>query len=324
MARWVRVATVALNRIGGPTVAHNRAAIGELIAQAAAERPDIICLPETFLEQNVVYSQLSQVAESVPGPTTDRVAALAREHGCYIICPLTVVRGERYTNDAVLIDRQGQIVGSYAKMHPVVEGASFTSLEKGMTPGSDAAVFETDFGRIGMQICFDINWPASWAELKRRGAEIVFWSSAYDGGKHLNAHAWDQHCFVVSAVKSERARIIDIMGETLAITGRHDRVIAHTLNLDVALFHTDFNATQIPLIRAAYGPDVHMQVYHEEAMFTLQSNRADLAVADIIKAYGLDPLEDYLARNTLLQDAWRRGETPQGIISPYPGRRQWI
>ncbi len=323
MSRKVRVATAALLSVGGPTVEHNRERMVALIEQAAAEKPDIICLPETFLEQGVAFRNLAQVAEPLPGPTTDLAASLARKYGCYIICPLTTVRDARYTNDAVLLDRQGQIAGVYSKMHPVVEGSEFRSLEKGITPGREPFVFAADFGRIGMQICFDINWSESWAELKRRGAEIVFWSSAYDGGKHLSAHAWDQHYYVVSSVKTRHARIIDIMGEVLAMTGDHDPVVAQTIDLDVGLFHCDFNGVQIPLIRSRYGPEVTIRIWHEEGLFTLEANRRDLSMARLVEEFVLDPLPAYLDRNTRLQDAWRDGSPIPDLTPPYLGRIQW-
>jgi predicted amidohydrolase len=324
MSRKVRIATVALLGNGGPTVKDNREHIARLIEQAVAEKPDIVCLPETFLEQGVAFRELAEVAEPVPGPTTDLVAGFARRHRCYIICPLTVIHGDKYMNDAVLIDRQGQVVGAYSKIHPVVEGSAFTSLEKGMTPGSEARVFELDFGRIGMQICFDINWDTGWAELKRKGAEIVFWSSAYDGGKHLSIHAWNNHYYVVSAVKSTYARVIDIMGEVLAKTGPRSGVIAQTIDLDVGLFHTDFNSVQLPLIRARYGPEVTIRIWHEEGLFTLESNRQELSVAEIVDEFALDPLDAYLERNTRLQDAWRKGGPIPNLAPRYLGREQWV
>ena len=323
MSRKVRVATVALLGVGGPTAEHNRARIVTLIEQAAAEKPDIICLPETFLEQGVAFGDLASVAEPLPGLTTDLVAALARKVGCYIICPLTALHDGKYTNDAVLLDRQGQIAGVYSKIHPVVEGAEFQSLEKGITPGTEATVFTTDFGRIGMQICFDINWPEGWVQLKRQGAEIVFWSSAYDGGKHLSAHAWIQHYYAVSAVKSRYARIIGIMGEVLAATGTHDPIVAQTIDLDVGLFHCDFNGVQIPLIRTRYGAEVTIKVWHEEGLFTIESNDQDLSVAEIMEEFALDPLEAYLERNERLQDAWRRGLPVPDLTPRYLGRTQW-
>jgi len=324
MSRKVRVATVAMRHAGGPTVEDNRRLVCELIEQAAAERPDVICLPETFPQQGVDFQELAAVAEPVPGPTTDVVAAYARQHACYIICPLVAIHGEKYRNDAVLIDRQGRVSGVYSKIHPVVEGAEFTSLEKGITPGSEATVFETDFGRIGVQICFDICYDDGWAELKRKGAEIVFWPSAYDGGKHLSVRAWMHHYYVVSAVQSRYARIIDIMGEVLARTGQRDPVVARTIDLDVGLFHCDFNNVQIPHIRARYGPDVTIRIWHEEGMFTVESNREDLSVADIVSEFKLDPLDAYLTRNARLQDAWRRGDPIPDLTPEYVGRVQWV
>ncbi len=321
--RKVRIATVAWQYRGGPTVEANRNRIGQLIEQAVAEKPDIICLPETFVQQGVDFKSLDEVAEPVPGPTVDFVATYARKHGCYIICPLIAVHGDTYMNDAVLIDRHGQVVGAYSKIHPVVEGSEFKSLEKGVTPGSEAKVFDTDFGRIGMQICFDITYPEGWAELKRKGAEVVFWPSAYDGGKHLSIHAWNHHYYVVSAVQSQHARILDSMGEVLAMTGRCDSVIAHTIDLDVGLFHCDFNSGQIPKIRARYGPDVSIKIWHQEGMFTLESNQPSLSVADLIAEFKLDPLDDYLARNARLQDAWRRGDPVPDLTPDYVGRVQW-
>jgi len=323
MARHVRIATVALLDRGGPTVEANRERIAALIEQAAAEKPDIICLPETFLEQGVSFTDLAQVAEPIPGPTIDMVAGYAKKYGCYIICPLTAIHGDKYMNDSVLLDRRGQVVGIYSKIHPVVEGSEFRSLEKGMTPGTEARVFDTDFGRVGMQICFDIFWPETWQELKCNGAEIVFWSSAYDGGKHLSIHAWNNHFYVVSAVKSRRARIVDVMGEVLGVTGWADPVIARTVNLDVEVFHCDFNRSQIPLIRAKYGPDVKIRLWHEEDLFTLEAEREGLTVEEIIREFSLEPLHEYLDRNARLQDAWRRGRAIPDLTPPYVGRPQW-
>ncbi len=324
MSRKVRVATMAQCYNGGPTIDDNREHIGDLIQQAAAEKPDIICLPETFAQQGVAFESLDEVAEPIPGPTTMMVASYAKKHHCYIICPLIAIRDDKYMNEAVLIDREGQIVGTYAKIHPVVEGSTFTSLEKGVTPGDEATVFETDFGRIGIQICFDMCYPEGWAELKQKGAEIVFWPSAYNGGKHLGIHAWTHHYYVVSAVQAQHARVVGIMGEILAKTGPRDPIVAHTIDLDIGLFHCDFNNVQIPKIRRRYGPDVTLKIWHEEGLFTIVSNQEKLSVADIVRAFKLDPLDDYLARNARLQDAWRAGETPPDLTPDYVGRVQWV
>jgi len=323
MARKVRVAAVSWLYAGGPTVADNRARVCDLLDQAVAEKPDIIALPETFVSQGVDTASADEIAEAVPGPTTDLVADYARKHGCYIICPLVGRHGDVLENDAVLIDRTGEIASVYAKIHPVVQGSEFMSLEQGITPGSEAPVFETDFGKIGIQICFDLMYPQAWAELKAKGAEIVFWCSAYDGGKHLEIYAWMHNYYVVSSVQSRHARVINVLGDTVAKSGWQDRVIAETVNLDTGVFHCDFNRTAIPEIRMAYGPDVEIEVWHEEGLFTLSANREDLALADIVSEFQLESLGSYLARNRALQDAIREGREIPDLTPPYLGRQQW-
>jgi len=324
MPRKVRVATVSMMYRGGPTAEDNRARIRELLDQAGGERPDIICLPETFLSQGVPFTSLAQIAEPIPGPTIDMVAEYARGHTCYIICPLIGVHDGLYRNDAVLIDRQGQIAGIYAKIHPVVEGSEFRSLELGVTPGTEPYVFDTDFGRIGIQICFDLMYPEPWAELRRRGAELIFWCSAYDGGRHLNMVAYLHHVYLVSAVKSRFARVIDPLGDELVKTGWHNPVVAETIDLDIGLFHCDFNDAVIPEIHRQCGPDVTLKVLHEEGMFTLVSNRSDIPLCELVERFKLDPLDQYLARNARLQDAIRAGEPVPDLTPPYLGRTQWI
>ena len=324
MPRKVRVATIAQARRGGPTIAANKKQICELIEQAASAGPDIICLPETFMLSNVVYKDLADVAEPLPGPTTEMVARYAAQHRCYIICPLIAIHGDKYMNDAVLIDRRGQIAGVYSKIYPVVSGSEFRELEKGITPGSEATVFDTDFGRIGILICFDVNWPGPWAEMKRQGAEIVFWPSGAEGGKLLNIHAWNNHYYVVSSVTTRHARVIDIMGEVLVETGRQDPVAAYTIDLDVGLFSAAFNETQIRLIRKKYREDVTIRSLHVENFFTLESNREGLSLADLVEEFSLELADDYAARTERLQEAWREGGAIPDLTPKYVGREQWL
>ena len=104
----------------------------------------------------------------------------------------------------------------------------------------------------------------------------------------------------------------------------HENIVACAIDLDVDIFHTDFNKTQIAAIRAKYGPDVTLRLYHEEGCFTLQSNRPDLPVSALIAEFQLDPLKEYLARNRCLQDALRDGLPLPDLTPPYGERKQWV
>ena len=323
MPRLVRIASISMGSRGGPSVGANRQYMASLIEQALAEKPDIIAIPESFTLVNLHEPDIQVMAEEVPGPTLEMVAAYARQQQVYILCPILARHADGTHIEAFLLDRHGNIAGSYQKLHPVVEGSAYSQVEFGSRPGSTVSAIDTDFGRIGVQICFDVEYSDGWDALDRQDVEIFFWLSAYDGGRDLAAKAWQYHRYLASAVQTNYARILNSMGDTLAITGAHDRIAAATIDLDVGLFHTDFNKSQLQAIRAQYGPDVTVRVYHEEGCFTLQSNRADLPVAEIIQQFQLDPLKDYLQRCRRLQDSLRRGETPRDLHPPYADRVQW-
>ncbi|HEX7434680.1 MAG TPA: carbon-nitrogen hydrolase family protein [Anaerolineaceae bacterium] len=324
MPRIVRIATIAQGNQGGPTIEANRQRMAGLIELALADKPDIIAIPESFTLADLAEPRIEEMAEAVPGPTLDMAAAYARANHVYILCPILAWRADGLHIEAFLLDRTGQISGSYQKHHPVVEGCGYTKLEFGSRPGNGTPVFDTDFGRIGVQICFDIEYRDGWDALDRAGAEIFFWLSAYDGGRDLSAMAWNYHRYVASAVQTTHARILNTMGETLSITGVHEPVAYACVDLDVVLFHMDFNKSQIPAIRKKYGPDISLTIYHEEGYFTLQSKVESLPVSAIIQEFQLDPLKDYLERNRLMEDAIRAGVPLPDLNPPYSQRTQWV
>ncbi len=317
MLRKIWISTTALQGHGGPTIQDNIKKAGRLIDRAAQDRPDIICLPETFAYLGVPHTLAADVAEPVPGPITEMAMARAKRYGANIICPLLEKCGDVVYNSAVVIDRKGEIVGIYHKLHPVTTSFDFTQFEGGVTPGKEPKVFDLDSGRIGILICFDIQWPAAWAALGEMGAEIVFWPSAYDGGFPLQARAWDHHYYVVSAVKSTYARIIDITGEILMRTGGRAAVIGMQIDLGKKYFHTDFNASQIPAIKEKYGRDVTIRLCHEEGGMTVESNRPGLTVEDLMAEFDLELVPDYIARHDRAEVSTRAGGTPE----PQPPRR---
>ena len=225
-------------------------------------------------------------------------------------------------NSAVVIDRKGQIVGIYHKLHPVTTSFDFTEFESGVTPGKEPKVFDLDIGRIGILICFDIQWPKEWAALGKMGAEIVFWPSAYDGGFPLQTRAWDHHYYVVSSVRTTYSRIIDITGEVLMKAGQRAAVIGMEIDLEKKFFHTDFNASQIPAIKEKYGRDVNIRVYHEEGGMTVESNRPDLTVKEIMEEFDLELVPDYIARHDKAEISTRAGQEPDPQ-TPRRVKSQW-
>lgn len=261
----------------------------------ASYKPDIICLPEIFTGASATE------AETVPGITTNRLAAVAKELGSYIICPLHTKKGGKVFNSAVLIDRKGEITGQYNKIHPVsVES------EKGVTPGSSPPpVFKTDFGTIGIQICFDINWVEEWKSLKEQGAEIVFWPSAFTGGRMLPSYAWLFKYYVVGSSWGDPATIYDITGDLIASSGKLEKWAFACLNLEKAFLEITDYSKKLNEIKKKYGRKVLIRYYHDEDWVTIESRSPDLKIKEILDEYKLVPHWDYIKNEEKEQERYR-------------------
>jgi hypothetical protein len=259
-------------------------------------KPDIICLPEIFTGAS------AKEAETVPGPTTDRLSVIAKELECYVICPLHSKKGGKVFNSAVLIDRKGELAGQYDKIHPVSKES-----EGGVTPGSSPPpVFKTDFGTIGIQICFDINWAEEWKSLKEQGAEIVFWPSAYPAGRNLAAYAWLFKYYIVGSPWHDPATIYDISGDLIASSGRYEHWAFGRLNLEKAFLEIVDYEKKLNAIKKKYGSKVLIRYSHDEDWVTIESNSPDLRISSILNEYKLVPHWDYIKIEEKEQERYRK------------------
>jgi predicted amidohydrolase len=304
LPREVWIATVAQD---GLRARDPRQMIERVLARmesVVAFEPDIICLPEEFPLANIDISRprLADVAEKPIGEFSQPIAEFAKLHRCYVVCPIdTRDESGRFYNAAVLFDRQGQVVGEYRKMHPTI-----SEMEYGITPGPvDPPVFHTDFGVIGIQICYDIEWPYDWRKLRSAGAEIVFWPSAFAGGSMVNTMAWLNKVCVVSSTNKDTSKICDISGAEVARTTRWNGTACAPVNLEKVFLHTWPGVQRFEAIQARYGRKVRLQTHAEEEWTILESLSPDVKVADILKEFGLSSREDAISLASAAQDTRR-------------------
>ena len=153
----------------------------------------MILLPEGITVVGTGKS-FADVAETVPGPTTQRLGELARKHNSYIVAGLYEREGPAIYNTAVLIDREGNVAGKYRKVQ-----LPYEEIEGGLTPGNDYPVFQTDFGTVGLMICYDSQFAEPAQALAGRGAEIIF-MPIWGGIETLaRARAIENKVFLVSS-----------------------------------------------------------------------------------------------------------------------------
>jgi hypothetical protein len=186
-------------------------------------------------------------------------------------------------------------------MHPTED-----ELAKGIRPGEPVPrVFETDFGKIGIQICFDVNWWDEWKALKEKGAKIVFFPAAYPAARQLAALALMNQLYIVSSTRSRLSRIYDITGAELAVSGQFQPWAGAALPLGKRLFEIDFHTRKARDIQRKYGEKVDVTWFHEDDWFTLASLDPDLTVEDLMAEFDLTPLDAYRHRAGKAIDAAR-------------------
>ncbi len=155
-------------------------AIGQVRA-AKAKGAQIVCLQELFTSlyfcDEEVYDNFA-LAEPIPGPSTDRLCAVAAEEGVVIIASLFEKRAQGlYHNTTAVIDADGRYLGKYRKMHIPDDPNYYEKFY--FTPGDlGYKVFDTAFGRIGVLICWDQWYPEAARITALMGAEILFYPTA--------------------------------------------------------------------------------------------------------------------------------------------------
>jgi predicted amidohydrolase len=163
------------------------------IEEASRQRADLVVLGETVTSVGVKTTP-QDVAEPIPGPTTEFFGDLARKHRLHLVLSLNERDRHLVYNTAVLLGPDGVLMGKYRKVC-----LPHGEVESGVAPGHDYPVFQTTFGKVGMMICYDGFFPEVARELSRRGAEVIAWP-VYGCNPVLGqARAAENHVYVVSS-----------------------------------------------------------------------------------------------------------------------------
>ena len=192
----------------------------EYARQAAEQGARVLCFQELFY--GPYFCQVQDAAyyeyvESVPGPTVERFAAIARELGIVMVLPVYEVENEgEYYNTAAVVDADGRYLGKYRKNH-IPHLPQFWE-KFYFRPGNlGYPVFDTAAGRIGVYICYDRHFPEGWRELGLNGAEIVFNPSATKPG--LSNRLWQLEQPAAAAANQYFIAAVNRVGQETAEFG---------------------------------------------------------------------------------------------------------
>jgi predicted amidohydrolase len=237
-----------------------------------------------------------------------RISACAKQHGCYLVVPM-VFREEgtpvRYTNVAVLVDRQGEIAGIYRKVHPCSD-LKGELLEDGMVPGKNFPVFDCDFGRVGIQICYDIFFPDGWAALAKQGAEIVALPSETPETVRPSMYAEQHRYYVVSATPRDHAAVYSPLG-VIEAQATQEGVMVHQIDLSFAILEWEEGLDGGKGLTRRYGDKVGYNYYSDEDTGIFWSNDPSVPIGKMLDALGFPEVDRETEHTRLLQDKIRGG-----------------
>jgi predicted amidohydrolase len=303
LASWVETGAntfadgPAADKVGRPvrvvSISFRAQAMRDVLSVVEAEGArgaDLIVLPETWRGQN------DHTRETLQGPTLRELGKLADKYNTYIVSPIDRIDGDARLNSAVLLDRDGKVAGIYDKVFPFWSELDFS---QPVQTATEIPVFDTDFGRLGIAICFDVNFPEVWQTLSDQGAELVVWPSAYSAGASLQAHALNHHYYIVSSTHLGDCQVFDITGEKiLDERGEGIHVSRITLDLDRGIYHDNFNNQRRDELLADRGHDVELEkTLEREQWFVLRAKRPGVSARKLAGFYGLEELREYIERS---------------------------
>lgn len=314
MSRYVRVSTVAPQPPAGDP-GTGQAAVEQMIGfwrgrleQVLPDRPDLILVPEACdryaahdLRQRQAYYRTrgDQVREFF--------AAVAREQACHIAYSAArLLPDDTWRNSTQLIGPQGQVLGVYDKNHPTIP----ENAEDGILAGREPLVVECGFGRVGCAICFDLNFDSLRERYAHARPDLMLFSSVYHGGLMQAYWAYSCRAHFAAAVAHLPSAILSPVGQVLACTTNYFDFATAVVNLDCAVAHLDFNWERLRAMKEKYGPEVSVCDPGHLASVLISSETPDRTIQDLVAEFGIELLDDYLARSLVHQRDPRYHEPP--------------
>jgi hypothetical protein len=303
MARYVRISTIGAEppRFGISGKQFGTDAVNRMIRhwrgrfdQVLPEKPDLILVPEACdrFPGHSMKERLEYYRGSREG-LLEFFRETAKANGCYIgYSAIRALEDGTWRNSTRIIDRGGETAGIYNKNHLVIEETT----QGNILCGKDAPVISCDFGRVACAICFDLNFDELRLKYKARKPDLILFSSMYHGGLMQAYWAYSCRAHFVSAIAGEESGIISPVGTWLARTTNYFDFVTHTVNLDCAVAHLDYNWGKLRAMNQKYGPGVRIYDPGYLGSVLISSEMEDKTAGELVAEFEIELLDEYMAR----------------------------
>ncbi|MFV0337022.1 MAG: carbon-nitrogen hydrolase family protein [Chthoniobacterales bacterium] len=192
---------------------------------------------------------------------------------------------ETVFNASVLFDREGQVAGIYRKVYCLADKDGFT-VEGGKQPGQEIPVFETDFGKVAMMICFDMGFDDLAEIYKQKGAEIILWSTMSPQTMVPRMYARRFGFHIVTSTPRSNASVIDPLGDVIAQTC-FEGVATAEIDLEYRIVHWQAELRDGKTLLDRFGTNVGFRYDANEDYGIFWSNDPNMPITEMLKMTGI-------------------------------------
>ena len=288
MSRKVRICTISMNSLIHGTTSSKEDRFKEAEAKmkrGSLDRPDLFLLPEHFLVNDApgIYKDPASFDEK-GGETYQRLGRAARSYNAYVAASLLTCNDEVRHNAVVIFDRSGEPVFEYAKTHP-----TGGEIDQGVVPGKrEPDTFDADFGRVGVALCYDLNFQHLFRHYHDRGVELLLFSTYFPGGMLLRSWCYLYNFFAVSShAQGYESAFINNLGVEETRADMFSQALTHEFELDCAVVPYWNSREQIWAAKEKYGADLVLDIHRAEGDVVLKYVGQATTAKDILTEFGI-------------------------------------
>jgi predicted amidohydrolase len=257
----------------------------EKMRLGSLDKPDLFLLPEVFLLNDVpgAFADPANIEEE-GNAAYRRLGAAARQYSAYVAAPLLTRKDGVVHNSTVIFDRGGEPAFTYHKTFPTPG-----EIEEGIAPGTRTPpCFEADFGRIGVAICYDLNFQPLFRHYHDQGIELLLFSSYFPGGLLLQswAYLYTFHA-VTSHAQGHESVFVNSLGHVVARANMFTQALVHEFELDCVVVPYWGNHHAVGAAKEKYGLDLEVAIYRAEGDAILRYRGTRTTAEQILREHGI-------------------------------------